>query len=113
MATIEETVEVGVPVRTAYDQWTQFEEFPRFMEEVREVRQIDETHLHWVAEVAGHDAEWDAEIIEQQVLKNPVTGGWRLVFQVRPRGGAPVDLRAFLRRGEQTLTETWVDTLEP
>jgi glucans biosynthesis protein len=47
------------------------------------------------------------------VQKNPVTGGWRLVFQVRPRGSAPVDLRAFLRRGEQTLTETWVETLEP
>jgi glucans biosynthesis protein len=63
--------------------------------------------------VSSRSSDGDAEIIEQQVLKNPVTGGWRLVFQVRPRGGAPVDLRAFLRRGEQTLTETWVDTLEP
>jgi periplasmic glucans biosynthesis protein len=63
--------------------------------------------------VSSRSADGDAEIIEQQVQKNPVTGGWRLVFQVRPRGGAPVDLRAFLRRGEQTLTETWVDTLEP
>jgi len=63
--------------------------------------------------VSSHSSDGDAEIIEQQVQKNPVTGGWRLVFQARPRGGAPVDLRAFLRRGEQTLTETWVDTLEP
>ncbi len=63
--------------------------------------------------VSSRSSDGDAEIIEQQVQKNPVTGGWRLVFQVRPRGGAPVDLRAFLRRGEQTLTETWVDTLEP
>jgi glucans biosynthesis protein len=63
--------------------------------------------------VSSRSSDGDAEVIEQQVLKNPVTGGWRLVFQVRPRGGAPVDLRAFLRRGEQTLTETWVDTLEP
>ena len=63
--------------------------------------------------VSSRSSDGDAEILEQQVLKNPVTGGWRLVFQVRPRGGAPVDLRAFLRRGEQTLTETWVDTLEP
>jgi glucans biosynthesis protein len=63
--------------------------------------------------VSSRSPDGDAEIIEQQVQKNPVTGGWRLVFQVRPRGGAPVDLRAFLRRGEQTLTETWVDTLEP
>jgi glucans biosynthesis protein len=63
--------------------------------------------------VSSRSSDGDAEVIEQQVLKNPVTGGWRLVFQVRPRGGAAVDLRAFLRRGEQTLTETWVDTLEP
>ena len=63
--------------------------------------------------VTTRSSDGDAEVIEQQVLKNPVTGGWRLVFQVRPRGGAPVDLRAFLRRGEQTLTETWVETLEP
>ncbi len=66
MPTIEETVEVNVAVRTAYDQWTQFEEFPRFMEGVKEVRQLDDTHLHWVAEVAGREAEWDAEITEQE-----------------------------------------------
>ncbi|MGH7288168.1 MAG: glucan biosynthesis protein G [Myxococcota bacterium] len=63
--------------------------------------------------VSSRSPDGDAEVIEQQVQKNPVTGGWRLEFQVRPRGSAPVDLRAFLRRGEQTLTETWVETLEP
>lgn len=65
MASIEESVEVGVPVETAYNQWTQFEEFPRFMEGVESVRQIDDTHLHWVAKVAGKRVEWDAEITEQ------------------------------------------------
>jgi glucans biosynthesis protein len=63
--------------------------------------------------VSSRSSDGDAEVIEQQVQKNPVTGGWRLVFQVRPRGNAPLDVRAFLRRGEQTLTETWVETLEP
>ena len=53
MASIIKTVEVDVPVRVAYDQWTQFETFPEFMEGVDEVRQIDDTHLHWVADVAG------------------------------------------------------------
>jgi len=65
MATIEESVEVEVPVRTAYNQWTQFEEFPRFMEGVEEVRQLDDTRVHWVAEIAGQRREWDAEITEQ------------------------------------------------
>ena len=65
MSTIEESIEVQVPVRTAYNQWTQFEEFPRFMEGVEEVRQLDDTHLHWKADVAGQEREWDAEITEQ------------------------------------------------
>ena len=65
MSTIEKAIEVNVPVRTAYNQWTQFEEFPRFMEGVKEVTQLDDTRLHWKAEIAGQEKEWDAEIIEQ------------------------------------------------
>jgi uncharacterized membrane protein len=64
--TIEEEIEVGVPVTTAYNQWTQFEEFPRFMDGVDEVRQLDDTLLHWAATIAGKHAEWDAKIIEQE-----------------------------------------------
>jgi len=66
MTTIEQSIDLDVPVRAAYDQWTQFEEFPRFMDGVEEVRQIDDTHLHWVAEVGGEREEWDAEIVAQQ-----------------------------------------------
>ncbi|HZG35167.1 MAG TPA: SRPBCC family protein [Gaiellaceae bacterium] len=65
MATIEETIEVDVPVRTAYNQWTQFEEFPQFMDGVESVQQIDDTHLLWTAEIGGERAEWRAEITEQ------------------------------------------------
>ena len=65
MATIEESVEVMVPVRTAYNQWTQFEEFPQFMEGVEQVKQLTDTKVHWVAEIAGQRREWDAEITEQ------------------------------------------------
>jgi uncharacterized membrane protein len=65
MSAVEKTIEINVPVRTAYNQWTQFEEFPRFMEGVKQVRQLNDKHLHWKAEIAGQEKEWDAEITEQ------------------------------------------------
>jgi len=65
LSKIQESVDVSVPVSTAYNQWTQFEEFPKFMEGIESVRQLDDRHLHWKAEIAGKDLEWDAEITEQ------------------------------------------------
>ena len=65
MSTIEQSIDVNVPVRTAYNQWTQFEEFPRFMEGIEEVRQLDDKRLHWRANIGGKVKEWDAEITEQ------------------------------------------------
>ena len=62
---IEEQLNLDVPVTTAYNQWTQFEEFPLFMEGVEEVRQLDDETLHWVASIGGNRAEWDARIVEQ------------------------------------------------
>ena len=80
MSTIETSIEVNVPVRTAYNQWTQFEEFPRFMEGVKEVKQLDDTRLRWKAEIAGKEKEWTAEITEQ-------TPDQRIAWT--SRGGAP------------------------
>ncbi len=65
MASVVESIDVKVPVGTAYNQWTQFEDFPHFMEGVESVTQTDDTHLHWVAEIAGAEREWDAEVTEQ------------------------------------------------
>ena len=65
MGSVVKTVDVNVPVRTAYNQWTQFESFPHFMEGVQEVKQLDDTRLHWVAEIGGKRHEWDAEITQQ------------------------------------------------
>lgn len=61
----EESIEVDVPASVAYNQWTQFEDFPKFMKGVSEVRQIDDTHLHWRADIAGKEEQWEAEITEQ------------------------------------------------
>jgi uncharacterized membrane protein len=65
MAVIEKTIEVDRPLRTVYDQWTQFEMFPMFMEGVEEVRQLDDEHLFWRAEIAGAKREWNAIITDQ------------------------------------------------
>jgi uncharacterized membrane protein len=65
MSTIEQSIDVNVPVRTAYNQWTQFEEFPRFMEGVEAVRQLDQQRLHWRANIGGRVEEWEALITEQ------------------------------------------------
>ena len=65
MSTIEKSIEVNVPVYTAYAQWMRFEEFPQFMEGVKEVKRLDVKRFHWKAEIAGQDTEWDAEITEE------------------------------------------------
>jgi uncharacterized membrane protein len=65
MSTIEKSINVHVPVRTAYNQWTQFEDFPKFMDGIEAVRQIDDTHLHFTANIAGKEKQWEAVITEQ------------------------------------------------
>ncbi|MYS06053.1 cyclase, partial [Streptomyces sp. SID6041] len=61
MSQVEESVEVDVPVRTAYNQWTQFESFPHFMEGVERIEQRTDTMTHWVAKVGGVTKEFEAE----------------------------------------------------
>jgi len=65
MACVTQSLDVRRDLSAVYDQWTQFESFPQFMEGVKEVRRLDDRRLHWVAEIAGREREWDAEITEQ------------------------------------------------
>lgn len=65
MSIIEKSIELNVPVTTAYNQWTQFEDFPRFMEGVEQVRQVDDKHVHWKASIGGKQKEWRSIITEQ------------------------------------------------
>jgi uncharacterized membrane protein len=65
MASIEKSIDVEVPVSTAYNQWTQFEEFPEFMQGVESIQQLDDTHLHWKTSIGGVEREFDAEVTEQ------------------------------------------------
>jgi uncharacterized membrane protein len=65
MSTVEQSIDVDVPVSSAYNQWTQFETFPEFMEGVERIDQVSPTLTHWVTEIAGQKREFDAEITEQ------------------------------------------------
>ena len=65
MSQVQKSIDVDVPVRTAYNQWTQFESFPRFMGGVESITQIDDTHSHWVTRIAGVEREFDTEVTEQ------------------------------------------------
>ena len=64
MEKIQKSIEVDRPIRSVYNQWTQFEEFPRFMEGVKQVKQLDDKRLHWVAEIGGKEKEWTAKITD-------------------------------------------------
>ena len=84
MAQVQESVDVNVPVRTAYNQWTQFESFPQFMAGVESITQIDDTHNHWVTKVGDAlgvvkrrvkgDLERFKELIE---ARGTESGAWR------------------------------------
>ncbi|MEU8270725.1 SRPBCC family protein [Sphaerisporangium sp. NPDC049002] len=83
MSTIEHSVDVAVPVRTAYNQWTQFESFPEFMEGVESVKQLDDTRLAWSVQVAGVHREFEAEITEQRPDERVA---WRSLEEPRQAG---------------------------
>lgn len=84
MSTVKEAVDVEVPVHTAYNQWTQFEDFPKFMEGVEEVRQLDERRNHWKTSIGGVRREFDTEIVDQ-LADDRIT--WRSVDgETRQRG---------------------------
>jgi len=97
-AKIEKSIEVNVPVGIAYNQWTQFEEFPNFMKAVKQVRQLDSKRLHWRAEIAGKEKEWDAEIFEQEPDRKIA---WRSTSGARNDGMVTFD-----KRGDNTTKLT-------
>ncbi|MCZ2836932.1 SRPBCC family protein [Modestobacter sp. VKM Ac-2985] len=113
---VEESVQVDVPVRTAYDQWTQFEDFPHFMGGVKEVQQRGDQRLHWVAEIGGVKREWDAAILEQvpdQKIAWAATSGATNAGAVRfePAGPASTIVHLTLEYEPEGLVEQAGDKL--
>ncbi|GAC1387134.1 MAG: SRPBCC family protein [Marmoricola sp.] len=84
MSQIIETVDVNVPVSTAYNQWTQFESFPEFMSGVESVTQVDDTHCTWVTNIWGVTREFTAEVTEQHPDERIA---WRSVSGDSKHGG--------------------------
>jgi carbon monoxide dehydrogenase subunit G len=113
---VERSVQVDVPVRQAYDQWTQFEDFPHFMGGVQEVRQLDDRRLHWVAQIAGVRREWEASILEQvpdQKVAWAATGGATNAGAVRfePAGAASTIVHLSLEYEPEGVVEQVGDKL--
>ena len=113
---MEKEITVDVPIQVAYNQWTQFEEFPQFMEGVEQVTQLDDTRLHWVAEIAGAKREWDAEIVDQQpdqrVAWRSIDGtgnGGIVTFQ--PAGASTTRVNLQMQFEPEGLAETIGDKL--
>ncbi|MBT2550982.1 SRPBCC family protein [Arthrobacter sp. ISL-65] len=67
MQTVEDTIEVAVPVREAYEQWSEFESFPQFMSGIESVTRVSDRITHWVTNIGGAEREFDAETIEDRV----------------------------------------------
>jgi uncharacterized membrane protein len=116
MTTVRKTLDVGVPVATAYNQYTQFESFPEFMEGVKQVRQLDDQRLHWTAEIGGQHREWEAEIVEQvpeQVIAwRSITGktnDGRAMF--KPLDAARCEITVEVEYDPEGLIETVGDKL--
>ena len=103
MPTAESTVEVEVPLSTAYNQWTQFESFPRFMSGVDSVAQVGDTSTHWVMSVAGVQREFDAEITDQVPDQHIA---WQSVGEVH-QGGSVSFEQVSPETTRVTLTLTW------
>ena len=117
MATkVEKSIVVDVPVDTAYNQWTQFEEFPHFMGGISEIRQLDDTRLHWVAEIGGVKREWEARILEQipnekvaWAATEGATNAGAVYFA--PAGAGQTNVRLELEYEPEGLVETVGDKL--
>jgi uncharacterized membrane protein len=116
MSTIEKSIEVNVPEYTAYAQWTRFEEFPQFMEGVKEVKRLGPKRLHWKAEIAGQDTEWDAEITEETAdqriawrSQDRAITGWAVTFNQLSSARSKVMVQ--LEYDPQSLPEIMGDAL--
>ena len=84
MASVQESVDVDVPITVAYDQWTQFESFPQFMGGVERITQLDATHTHWVTNVDGVKREFVVPAADGAVEEQPVA-------QIGPLGAQPLE----------------------
>ena len=116
MTTVNKTIELTVPLSTAYNQYTQFESFPQFMDGVESVQQLDDKRLHWKANIAGQEREWDAEITQQvpdQVIAWQSTSGklnnGRVMFELIDDGHCRVTVQ--VEYDPQGLVETVGDKL--
>jgi uncharacterized membrane protein len=113
---VEKSILVNVPVSTAYNQWTQFEDFPQFMSGVQSVTQLSDDRLAWVAEIAGVRRQWEAKILQQvpdQVVSWAATEGATNAGSVsfEDLGGGQTSVRLVLEYEPEGMVEKIGDKL--
>ncbi|HYP46510.1 MAG TPA: SRPBCC family protein [Propionibacteriaceae bacterium] len=113
---VQKTILVNVPVSTAYNQWTQFEEFPHFMGGVKQVTHLSDDRLQWVAEIAGVKRQWEARILEQVpdrkvawAATEGATNAGSVTFE--DLGGSQTSVSLFLEYEPEGLVEKVGDKL--
>lgn len=116
MASVQTTIEVDVPVRTAYDQWTQLESFPEFMEGIKHVEQLSATHVRFKGEIMGKSRTWEARIVEQvpdqRIAWKSIEGaenGGTVLFE--PLGPSTTKVTLLLEYAPESWTEKTGDAL--
>jgi uncharacterized membrane protein len=63
---IQQSMDVAVPLKTAYNQWTRFEDWPDFMHRIESVDQVDDATVAFQTKVWGIKKRFEAEILEQR-----------------------------------------------
>ena len=88
MSTVIKSIDVDIPVSTAFDLWTRFEELPRFLRGVVAVQRLDERRLHWRAQIIGVERVWMLELTKIALDRKIA---WRSLSGPKNRGAVVLE----------------------
>jgi uncharacterized membrane protein len=66
---IQQSIDVAVPVETAWKLWNKYDDYPRFMHRVQSAEKVDPKHVHFSGKIWGFSRQWQAEITEKRTYE--------------------------------------------